>query len=221
MPNLITIPKPCNEDWNSFTEAEQGKHCQVCAKTVIDFTEWQPIAISNYLSDKAEGETCGRFTKAQLEEPIPTAEEFTKQISYFRISTLKKIAAIFLFAFVIENNSYASNEIVHGGTLINHKIEILEVKDGKVQFKKLVVDSVDINRISKLKTFDILKPQKNKIKDVVINDKKPKKKKKTKYTKGRVICVKQNTPNNEIIMGKMIAMPVDQHLMGDTVIIKR
>ena len=105
MPTIITIPKPCHENWDNFTPAEQGKHCQVCAKTVVDFTEWQPNAIANYLSDKAEGETCGRFTTAQLDIPIPSAEEFAKQISYFRISTLKKIAAIFLFAFVVGNSS--------------------------------------------------------------------------------------------------------------------
>ena len=119
MPTIITIPKPCHENWDNFTPAEQGKHCQVCAKTVIDFTEWQPNAIANYLSDKAEGETCGRFTKTQLDVPIPSAEEFAKQISYFRISTLKKIAAIFLFAFMLGNSS-CTNENEQGKALIEN-----------------------------------------------------------------------------------------------------
>ena len=196
MPNIITIPKPCNEDWNSFTEAEQGRHCQVCAKTVIDFTTWQPNAIANYLSDKAEGETCGRFTKAQLEEPIPTAAEFTKQISYFRISTLKKIAAIFLFAFVIENNSYAGNEIVHGG------------------FSAVPSTSLKLITTSKFKLTKDKKPKK-KSKKII------RKKKKVIDKRSSVICPKPAWKTDEIIMGKMIAMPVEQHLIGDTVISKR
>ena len=196
MPNIITIPKPCNEDWNSFTEAEQGKHCQVCAKTVVDFTKWLPNAIANYLSDKAEGETCGRFTKAQLEEPIPTAAEFTKQISYFRISTLKKIAAIFLFAFVIENNSYASNEIVHGGS------------------SAVPSTALKLITTSKFKLTKDKKPKKESKKVV-------RKKKKVIDKRSSVICPKPIGKTDEVIMGKMIAMPVEQQLMGDTVISKR
>ena len=130
MPTIITIPKPCHENWDNFTPAEQGKHCQVCAKTVIDFTTWQPNAIANYLSDKTEGETCGRFTKAQLEEPIPTAEEFAKQISYFRISTLKKIAAIFLFAFVVGNSSCTNGN--EQGKAIIENVQIV----GALKFDK-------------------------------------------------------------------------------------
>ena len=37
-PIAITIPKPCHEDWTSMTPTEQGKHCAVCSKEVIDFT---------------------------------------------------------------------------------------------------------------------------------------------------------------------------------------
>lgn len=112
----ITIPKPCHEDWNKFTAAEQGKHCQVCATTVIDFTTWEPNAIANHFATNTNKETCGRFTKSQIERTnLPSAIQFAKQISYFRMSTLKKIAAIFLFAFVIEGSSYASDAIVHGG----------------------------------------------------------------------------------------------------------
>lgn len=114
----INIPKPCHQDWNKFTQTAQGKHCQVCAKTVIDFTTWEPSAISNYLLTNKEEETCGRFTEKQLESKLPTAEVFAKQISYFRISTLKKIAAIFLFAFVLQNNSFANEATIHGGTTI-------------------------------------------------------------------------------------------------------
>ena len=205
MPNKISIPKPCHQDWNSFTQAEQGRHCQVCAKTVIDFTTWQPNAIANYLSNKAEGETCGRFTKAQLAEPIPTAAEFTKQISYFRISTLKKIAAIFLFAFVIENNSYASNEIVHGGISAVPPFLIKNIPIAKFGLSKTTLKKLSIKKKTKKAKFKKAKHIKKKI----------------KFTKGNVICTKPLVNNNEIIMGKMIAMPVEQHLMGDTAISRR
>ena len=150
MPTIITVPKPCHENWDNFTPAEQGKHCQVCAKTVIDFTIWQPNEMVNYLSDKAEGETCGRFTTAQLNEPIPTAEEFAKQIYYLRISTLKKIAAIFLFAFMVGNSS-CTNGNKQGKALIEngqHSTGMAVNKDYNT--KNYEIDSLANNSINSI-----------------------------------------------------------------------
>lgn len=103
MPNIISIPTPCHEDWNNMTPKDQGRHCSSCCKTVVDFTTWQPQEI--LLHFKSNKNVCGRFTEDQLNEPIPTQEDFVKQISYFNISTIKKMAAIFLFAYMIGASS--------------------------------------------------------------------------------------------------------------------
>ena len=96
---LISVPKPCHEDWNNMSPADQGRHCDVCAKTVTDFTAWQPQQILFYLQQHAAQKTCGRFLPAQLEEPIPTPEDFVKKIGHFSMPYLKKAAAILLFSF--------------------------------------------------------------------------------------------------------------------------
>jgi hypothetical protein len=44
MPQLISIPTPCHENWDGMTANKTGKHCGVCKKDVIDFTSWQPQA---------------------------------------------------------------------------------------------------------------------------------------------------------------------------------
>ena len=36
MENKITIPKPCNKDWNSMSPNKKGRFCNSCSKTVID-----------------------------------------------------------------------------------------------------------------------------------------------------------------------------------------
>jgi hypothetical protein len=114
MPNIITIPTPCHEDWNNMTPKDQGRHCGSCAKTVVDFTTWQPQEI--LLHFKSNKNVCGRFTADQLNEPIPTQEDFVKQISYFNISAVKKMAAIFLFAFMIGasscNDTHTTGELI-------------------------------------------------------------------------------------------------------------
>jgi hypothetical protein len=108
MANIITIPKPCHENWNEMTPKDQGRHCGSCAKTVVDFTTWQSQDIVQHFNRHKN--VCGRFTVDQLNEPIPSEEDFVKQIAYFKVSTIKKVAAIFLFAFMIGTSSCNEND---------------------------------------------------------------------------------------------------------------
>ncbi len=110
MPQLITIPKPCHEDWNTMTENNNGRHCNQCNKTVVDFTQHNPQQILFYLQQNASQKTCGRFNNTQIEEPLPTPEDFVKQISFYKISTIKKVAAIFIFAFSIIGIATSCND---------------------------------------------------------------------------------------------------------------
>jgi hypothetical protein len=127
MPSTITIPTPCHEDWNNMTPKDQGRHCGSCAKTVVDFTTWQPQEI--LLHFKSNKNVCGRFTADQLNEPIPTQEDFVKQISYFNISTVKKMAAIFLFAFMIGGSSCNDNNMGKSlVTVTTNTIDTSEIK---------------------------------------------------------------------------------------------
>ena len=64
----ITIPEPCHEDWAKMTPTQKGKHCAVCQKEVIDFTQMTDEQI--FKATKKENNLCGRLTKRQLERPI-------------------------------------------------------------------------------------------------------------------------------------------------------
>ncbi len=97
MPQIIQIPKPCHEDWNRMTPNEQGRHCAQCAKTVVDFTGWQPAEIIFYL--KMNAGACGRFRNDQLDVALPSPEDFVQEIVRMPFSFIKRIAAIFLFVF--------------------------------------------------------------------------------------------------------------------------
>ena len=124
MTQIISIPTPCHEDWNAMTQKEQGRHCNSCSKTVIDFTTWQPQEILFYF--KKNKNICGRFTTTQLNEPIPTQEDFVRELFYLPISTLKKVAAIFLFAFVVgasSCNEHTTGEMIANPIAINKNIE--------------------------------------------------------------------------------------------------
>ena len=63
----IHIPEPCREDWGKMTPNEQGSFCQVCAKTVVDFSGQTEEQIQRYLLANIDKKVCGRFKINQLE----------------------------------------------------------------------------------------------------------------------------------------------------------
>lgn len=61
----LSIPKPCSENWNSFTPTLTGGFCGSCNKNVIDFTKATDDEIVAFISRKPEN-GCGRFRTDQL-----------------------------------------------------------------------------------------------------------------------------------------------------------
>ncbi len=53
------IPKPCHEDWNKMTPQDQGRHCAICDKVVVDFTTKTNHEIFLYLKENEGQRVCG------------------------------------------------------------------------------------------------------------------------------------------------------------------
>ena len=62
----ISIPKPCNENWNEMIPEQQGAFCKVCSKVVVDFSNMTDEEVIRYFEKKKEEKTCGRFRLSQL-----------------------------------------------------------------------------------------------------------------------------------------------------------
>lgn len=73
-PVTLAIPTPCHENWQAMTPAEQGRFCQSCQKTVMDFTTKTDREVARYFEKGSIGEstgsTCGRFRHDQLHRPL-------------------------------------------------------------------------------------------------------------------------------------------------------
>lgn len=64
----ISIPKPCHEEWAAMLPNEHGRHCNICCKTVVDFTDLSDEQVKHFFINKKKGESvCGRFKTAQLQ----------------------------------------------------------------------------------------------------------------------------------------------------------
>lgn len=92
----ISIPKPCNEDWDKMVIAQNGKFCSSCAKNVVDFTTMSPEAIQQYFNQNKEKNICGRFQNKQLETltiQIPSHILYS-QVSFHKMFLLALFVAM-------------------------------------------------------------------------------------------------------------------------------
>lgn len=88
---VIKIENPCHQQWDKMTPNEQGKFCDHCAKSVIDFTKSSDAELAKKFSSNSE-QLCGRFDKDQLNRVL----ESKTQKSCF--SPSKYLAGLVLLA---------------------------------------------------------------------------------------------------------------------------
>ena len=79
----LQLPQPCHENWDAMTPADQGRYCGACCKTVVDFSVMSDREIIDYVSRKADGNTCARVQEAQLDRILQTPPERTPARKYF------------------------------------------------------------------------------------------------------------------------------------------
>jgi hypothetical protein len=65
----IKIEEPCSEDWNAMRPLPGGRHCDVCAKRVTDFSGMGSAELARFA--KANGKLCGRISSDLLNKPLP------------------------------------------------------------------------------------------------------------------------------------------------------
>src|SRR3954470_13319851 len=78
----IEIPKPCHEDWNNMSNAEKGRFCNSCRKTVIDFSLLSDEQLLNFFRHNKK-DVCGRIWEDQLSRPIPVPVRKIPWLTYF------------------------------------------------------------------------------------------------------------------------------------------
>ncbi len=78
----LAIKEPCHEDWDAMKIGMISRHCGVCEKNVMDFTNSTRAEIITYILSNRNESTCGRMRRDQFEfhhEDIPVLVEVLKQ----------------------------------------------------------------------------------------------------------------------------------------------
>lgn len=103
----ISIPAPCHENWEHMQPEEKGRFCNACCKTVIDFTDMSPAAISAYLKAHHSQRICGRFKASQLTPQKTALLSLTRSVWQSALGYTRKLAAVFLLLFAFSQHSQA------------------------------------------------------------------------------------------------------------------
>jgi TonB family protein len=89
------IPLPCSEDWDKMKIGQFSRHCGVCDKSVVDFTQMSRFEILSYLIEHRNENVCGHVRLSQLdyrhEETLVVIRDLEKRhknsnLSYFLLS---------------------------------------------------------------------------------------------------------------------------------------
>jgi len=87
----LAIENPCEQSWNSMTSNEVGKHCSLCSKTVIDFTNLKDSEIIDYI-EQTSNKICGRLKKEQLNRILENKQRSNSSRFYKILTTLLLIS---------------------------------------------------------------------------------------------------------------------------------
>ncbi len=82
---ILTIDKPCEQDWNSMQRTDIGKFCSHCSNTVVDFTKLTDSQIIQIV-EKSSDNHCGRLTAQQLNRLLES-EQITNNSRLYKILT--------------------------------------------------------------------------------------------------------------------------------------
>lgn len=108
----INIPKPCHEDWNKMTPEEKGRHCNMCKKTVFDFTTKTDEYIVKTFESNAN--ICGRFKTTQLKRDLVFSRKETNNYLSFVASGLFAFIGLSSYYSVAQANTIKTNIFQQG-----------------------------------------------------------------------------------------------------------
>ena len=81
----VIIKEPCLENWDNMKVGIESRHCDLCNKSVIDFTQKNRSEIITYLLDRPNERICGRMKGNEFEmkeADIPVLMEVLRAPKY-------------------------------------------------------------------------------------------------------------------------------------------
>jgi len=126
---MITVPNPCNENWNSMKPQIQGRFCSSCQLVVTDFTKMDDQEIIHYFRMHQNEKICGHFRNEQLTRMKITITQAQLQNSNWSIIQQIRIAIFIVFASSLFSCTSSDPSKQTPEILIQQSDSLEEIKD--------------------------------------------------------------------------------------------
>ncbi|GEM_PF-2698501 len=139
MSDAIKI-KPCNVGWDEMTPQEKGRHCSLCSKTVVDFSQMNKdeiqLELKNYF---AKGQSlCGHFAAKDVDEIVVEVpvQLFSIRMNFRKQFTLALLVVMGTSLFSCTNNQGEKEKLkeivitekVRGIDTISNHVDSLKIR---------------------------------------------------------------------------------------------
>ena len=119
MKKSIFIDQPCNMNWDTMSPNKNGRYCNTCKLTVVDFTHMTEDEIHQYLVGRLY--VCGRFTNNQVENENEKISSIKEKAILYSLSVIK-FGMLLLFALpILISSCYNSISKENGKTIKKEK----------------------------------------------------------------------------------------------------
>lgn len=157
----ISIPEPCHEDWNKMIPNKNGRFCESCSKTVVDFTTMLPDDIKNYFLENRGKSICGRIKQSQMDSiiiNIPSSVLYSQtNFHHFFLLALFAVMGTTLFSCADkEGNKKKIDKIEIVENLPIDKNSIIEDTVPKTEIKTNINNPVSTKKRKKIKLTEYL-----------------------------------------------------------------
>lgn len=115
---MISIPDPCNENWDEMTPVEKGRYCDSCEKVVHDVTNFSDDRLSNLLTTKPN--VCVQVSSSQVGRELVVQKEGSGLLS-------RAAVVLGLISLTIAGNTTAQRKLM--GAPVYHQTESETVKN--------------------------------------------------------------------------------------------
>jgi len=126
---MITVPNPCNENWDSMMPQNQGRFCTSCQLVVTDFTKMDDQEIIHYFRTHQKEKICGHFRSDQITRMKITITPAQLQNHNWSIIQQIRIAIFLVFASSLFSCSSSDPKKQTPEILIQQSDSLQELKD--------------------------------------------------------------------------------------------
>ncbi len=97
----LHLSKPCIENWSKMTPNQQGRHCEQCNLTVVDFTQHSKEEIIEFFEQRKHQHICGRYQKKHIDQiaykhQLAQLFKITPSVKNYALLPVKLVVACYL-----------------------------------------------------------------------------------------------------------------------------